>query len=212
MVRTRSGTRVAVASVLLAAAGLAVSACSTSSTKKSAANTGSETQNRPAAAVAGASNPRPLNAPKVRRGALREFRTPQQQGLFYTADDAEAKSVQRLYHFVPSGQFGYLDAMPARHTTPLYRLKLSGQAAYLLTPSPDERDRLVAHGQFQYEGTEGFIGTTAGRGMIKLWRLSYWRPGAPGHYWKVATASQMKQLAKQGWHVDGVLGYVWSSS
>lgn len=140
------------------------------------------------------------------RAKLYEFTTHYRQGYFYTASRKEADRAKRIHKFVPTKRnLGYVSTKRFKGALTLYRLRYKARVAYLVTLSVKERDSLVASGRFRYEGIVGYTSKTKGAGKFPLWRVS-----KAGHGWRAVNTTQANALRKQGWHLDGPLGYVWT--
>jgi hypothetical protein len=43
------------------------------------------------------------------------------------------------------------------------------------------------------------------------WMFQVWRLGkGPAPYWRLATTAEEKALVKKGWHLDGLVGFVFA--
>lgn len=153
-----------------------------------------------APARAGAQNPDPR--------PLIELIPPDGQGRLYTMSESEAGAAvrDRGYSRVqPPVAWMWTQAVPG--SWPVFRLQWKVHpSSYLLTAGADERDRLVASGNFKYEGVVGYAGVlTAAQppGTTRLWRYS--KDGV----WRVVTDAGRAQLLKEGYKEDGRLGYAY---
>lgn len=217
---TMTPRRVIAVAAMVAAAAVGTSACGTASAQARAAHLdawGTGTASHGSAAAVSASRDaghavaavRQASAAAVGRGLLREFLTVHNQGYFYTAYTPEAQAAVRKYHFRPTGAtFGYVDGSHVKGTIPLYRLHVVGRQAYIVTPDVREKNSLLASHKFTLDGVLGFIATKHAAGTFAIWRLGK----GPQPYWRLATTAQEKVLVRQGWHLDGLVGYVWAKS
>jgi hypothetical protein len=186
-----------ISTVAVAAAAIAVSACSA----RPAASVSDMAAVRSAVSTIGTDSP----AAGVRRGLLREFLTVHGRGYFYTAYGPEARSAVKKFHFKATGRtFGYVDAARQKRTVPLYRLHLVGRQSYLVTADKQEKNSLLASGKFTLDGVLGYIPLKAAAGRFPVWRLDH----GPRPYWRLATTVQERRLRRHGWHLDGLIGFM----
>ncbi|GAA5083557.1 hypothetical protein HNP84_007743 [Thermocatellispora tengchongensis] len=127
-------------------------------------------------------------------------------GFFYTASATERESAITKHGFRPTQTpLYYVSTSAGPGLKPLYRLRSTARASYLVTGSTDERDRLVASGRFRYEGVLAYAPASAGAagGGVEIFRLSNqgkWRLAIESHKDKI--------LANEpGWRLDGPLYY-----
>jgi hypothetical protein len=140
----------------------------------------------------------------VWKSRLYEFRTPGNKGWFYTANMTEYNRAKGA-GFAPTGRYtGYVANRVVAGSVPVYRARLKARSAYLLTLSLTELRRLVASGQWVYEGVVGRTSKYAGSNKFKLYRLS-----KAGQGWRTADLALARSLQAAGWHLDGSLGYIW---
>jgi hypothetical protein len=153
----------------------------------------------------------PAGAP-AQAGDLRpliELIAPSGQGRLYTLNEREAESAVRDFGFNRLRDpvaWMWPQQMPG--TVPVFRLRWTQRSSYLLSGSTEERDRLVARGDFVYEGIVGYAATLAAApppGTTALWRYS--KDGV----WRVVLEADGPQLALQGYKADGRFGYVYAS-
>ncbi|MEU4396550.1 hypothetical protein [Kribbella sp. NPDC023855] len=139
------------------------------------------------------------------RTQLIEMRTAGSAGYFYTANQAEFLRAQRL-GFKFTGQVpGYVANTALRGTVPLYRLRSTSRASYLLTLSATERNNLSASGKWRYEGVVGRVPMAPASDRVKIYRVS-----KAGVGWRVVRAASVRSHVAAGWRVDGPLGFVWT--
>ncbi|MGW6198406.1 hypothetical protein ACWF0M_19830 [Kribbella sp. NPDC055110] len=139
------------------------------------------------------------------RTQLIEMRTSGSKGYFYTSNQAEYLSAQKL-GFTFTGQVpGYVANTAVRGTVPVYRLRLKSGGSYLLSISTAERNKLASSGQWVYEGVVGRIPLAAAADRTKIYRVS-----KNGIGWRVLRTTQAAAYVKAGWHMDGFMGYVWT--
>lgn len=190
-----------ISTVVAVAAVIAASACSA----RPAASVSDTAAVRNAVSTTAADS----SAGRVRRGLLREFLTVNDRGYFYTAYLPEARSAVKRFHFKATGRtFGYVDAAQQRGTVPLYRLHLVGRQSYLVTADKQEKNSLLASGNFTLDGVLGYIPLKAAAGRIPVWRLDH----GPRPFWRLATTLQMRRLRRHGWHLDGLIGFMFRKS
>jgi hypothetical protein len=184
--------------VAVAAAGLTLAGCGSSS-QQSAATSAAGRPDRPAQAAA------PARAAAIPRVKLHEFRTSADKGFFYTLSSSEAKSAESRYKFTRlAGNLGYLSSKPFKNSITLYRLRYKPFSSYLVTASTSERDKLANSQQFVYEGILGYSAkSTTG---TRLWRV------ANNCQWRIVPYSAVAGLVAKGWHSDGGLGYAWKTA
>jgi hypothetical protein len=139
------------------------------------------------------------------RTQLIELRSPGSAGWFYTANQAEyLRSKQLGFKF--TGQVpGYVANKAIRGTVPMYRLKSTSRASYLLTLSATERNQLSASGKWRYEGVVGRVPVAAAPDRVRIFRVS-----KSGLGWRVVRAAAVQSHVTAGWRLDGSLGYVWT--
>lgn len=143
----------------------------------------------------------------VKRGLLREFLTVRNQGYFYTAYGPEARAAVRKFHFHATHRtFGYVDAARQKGTVPLFRLHLTGRQSYLVTADVHEKNQLLRSGKFTLDGTLGYITVKSAPGRIPVWRVD----DGPKPLWRLATTAEMHRLRHHGWHLDGLVGFMFS--
>ncbi|MGI5271622.1 glycoside hydrolase family 99-like domain-containing protein [Nonomuraea sp. CA-218870] len=131
---------------------------------------------------------------------MMELLAPGGKGRLYTLSVSEANTAVHQHGFVRDpGQIGYWRTSAFTGSQPVFRLRTG--SAYLLTPSAEERDSLVAGGRFVHEGIAGHLSKQQAPGTRRLMRFS--RSGE----WRVAFEDRTRELAAQGYHVDGPLGW-----
>lgn len=126
-------------------------------------------------------------------------------GYFYTASESEKNNAVTkngwkvtqtpLYHLSPAQFDG---------GKPLYRLRWSKKASYLVTASVAERDKLVTSGQFRYEGVLGYApGSPEAGGDVRVFRLSN------NGRWRLAVEAHKNSIMinEPGWELNGPLLY-----
>ncbi|MGI5126084.1 hypothetical protein ACQEVB_04640 [Pseudonocardia sp. CA-107938] len=184
MTRTRS-TFVAGLLVVVAAGGLATALPATASAA-------------PTLAVA--------DAAQQATAPLREFRTSDNSGTFYTLNAAEADRAGSQFGFRPTDEARgitlYAAAAPGRVEAHRLRLK-TGKVSYLVSTSPTEIRSLTTGDKaaFVDEGVLGYVDARAGAGQMVLHRYS------KNSEWRVARADRA-DLLKAGFADDGPLGAV----
>ncbi|GAA2624686.1 hypothetical protein SMC26_18350 [Actinomadura fulvescens] len=137
------------------------------------------------------------------RAKIYEFVTRSKQGYFYTTNRKEAERAKNKYKFIPTNRnLGYVSTKRFKGALTMYRLRYKARSAYLVTLSAKERDQLVRSKRFVYEGVLGYTAKTKGAGKFRLWRVSKTS-------WRAVNTVQAKALMKQGWKLNGPLGYVW---
>ncbi|MFG1997977.1 hypothetical protein ACGFNU_02380 [Spirillospora sp. NPDC048911] len=140
------------------------------------------------------------------RAKIYEFTTKKKQGYFYTTNRNEAEQAKKKYKFTPTNRnLGYVSTKRFKGALTLYRLRYKTRSAYLVTLSAKERDKLVASKRFVYEGVLGYTSKGKGAGKFQIWRVSK-------NGWRAVNTAQAKALMKQGWKLDGPLGYVWKKA
>jgi hypothetical protein len=151
----------------------------------------------------------PAHAQTPEPRPLIELIAPEGQGRLYTLSEREAESAVRDFGFNRlHDPVAWMWSQQMPGTLPVFRLRWKQRISYLLSSSTDERDRLVAGGDFVYEGIVGYVATLAAPpppGTTALWRYS--KDGV----WRVVLEADGPQLALQGYKADGRFGYVYPS-
>ncbi|MEV0385400.1 hypothetical protein [Nonomuraea sp. NPDC050643] len=124
-------------------------------------------------------------------------------GFFYTASESEKQNAISKHGWsTTQTPLYYLSSAPFAGGKPLYRLRWSKKASYLVTASVAERDRLAGSGDFRYEGVLGYAPGSAGAGgEVKVFRLSN------NNKWRLAIESHTEKILanEPGWKLDGPL-------
>jgi len=124
--------------------------------------------------------------------------------LFWTLSNREAENAVANHGMTEQHtRLGYLRRQSFDGSQPIFRLRYPAGAAYLLTASAEERDALVASGDWVYEGVIGYAWAKQAEGTEVLWRMS--RNGA----WSVVPDERRAEYEAAGWRLDGPLGYVY---
>jgi hypothetical protein len=150
--------------------------------------------------IAVADNAQQASAP------LREFRTSDNRGTFYTLNADEAQRAQSDFGFRPTDEARgitlYTSGGAGRAEAHRLRLK-NGPVSYLVSTGPAEIRTLSTgpNAAFVDEGVLGYVGAGAGAGQMVLHRYS------KNSEWRVARAARTDLLAA-GFHDDGPLGAV----
>ncbi|HEX4815584.1 MAG TPA: hypothetical protein VFV66_22805 [Nonomuraea sp.] len=133
------------------------------------------------------------------RVKLYEFVT-KDGGFFYTANEAEKQRALSYGWKITQTPMHYLASAPFPGSKPLYRLRWLKKASYIISTTTSERDRLVASGQFRYEGRLGHApASSAAGGDVRIWRLSALNK------WRLATTAHKDHILanEPGWRLDG---------
>lgn len=69
-----------------------------------------------------------------------------------------------------------------------------------------EKKSLLKSGKFTLDGVLGYIARRSGPGRIPIWRLD----NGPHPLWRLATTAQERRLRRHGWHLDGLIGFMFS--
>jgi len=79
---------------------------------------------------------------------------------------------------------------------------------YFYTAYPPEARSVVRKFHFHATGrTFGYVDALrSGPGRIPMWRLD----NGPHPLWRVATTAQERRLRRHGWHLDGLIGFMFS--
>lgn len=139
----------------------------------------------------------------VHRVKVYEFVT-KDGGYFYTANEAEKRTALSYGWRITQTPMYYIANAPFPGGKPLYRLRWLKKASYIISTTEAERDRLVASGQYRYEGRLGYApATRAAGGDVQIWRLSHlnkWRLAIDAHKDKIL-------VNEPAWHLDGRVFY-----
>jgi hypothetical protein len=128
-------------------------------------------------------------------------------GYFYTLNASEEWSAESSFGFtLQAADRGYLRAMPFPDSKPVYRFRAKDRPSYILVADPQERDTLVASGQFTLEGVLGYEAATQHPGTVALHRFH-----SPKGEWRVALAPDDAAVEAQGFSLEGTLGWAWPS-
>ncbi|TDD22032.1 hypothetical protein [Nonomuraea diastatica] len=126
-------------------------------------------------------------------------------GFFYTSSASERDAAVGKHGWkVTRTPLYYLSRAPFRGGKPLYRLRWTKKASYIVTASVAERERLVTSGRFRYDGVLGYAPASAGAGgEVKVFRLT------GENRWRLAIASHTRKILanEPGWKLDGPLLY-----
>ncbi|MDA0634027.1 hypothetical protein OUY22_11415 [Nonomuraea sp. MCN248] len=130
-------------------------------------------------------------------------------GYFYTASESEKQSAVTKHGWtLTQTPLHFISPAPFRGGKPLYRLRWSKKASYLVTASLSERDTLVKSGDFTYEGVLGYApGSAAAGGEVKVYRLSN------NGRWRLAIEAHKNSILvnEPGWELNGPLLYQFRS-
>ncbi|WP_433434847.1 hypothetical protein [Nonomuraea sp. CA-141351] len=129
-------------------------------------------------------------------------------GFFYTANEAEKQTALSYGWRITQTPMYYIANAPFPGGKPLYRLRWLKKASYIVSTTEAERDRLVASGQFRYDGNLGYApANREAGGDVHVWRLSQMNK------WRLAIeAHKDKILANEpGWRFDGPAFYQFTS-
>ncbi|WP_143043602.1 hypothetical protein [Nonomuraea jiangxiensis] len=129
-------------------------------------------------------------------------------GFFYTANEAEKNNAVTKFGWkTTQTPLYYISKAPFAGGKPLYRLRWNLKESYLVTASVAERVKLVASGDFKYEGIMGYAPATPGAGGdVKMYRLSN------NNKWRLAIEDHMKSIVanEPGWKLDGPILFEFS--
>ena len=155
-----------------------------------------------AAASASATTEQPATSVAAQRVKVYELVTTD-GGFFYTASESEKQSAIAKHGWsTTQTPLYYLSSAPFTGGKPLFRLRWSKRASYLVTASVAEREKLVSSGDFRYEGILGYAPGSAGAGgSVKVNRLSN------DNKWRLAIESHTQKILanEPGWKLDGPL-------
>jgi hypothetical protein len=140
--------------------------------------------------------------PTQQRVKLWELTTGDAGGYFYTASENEKNSAVEKFKFKVTGaNLGYLAPSQVAGTAPLFRLRntKTKYPSYLVAGGTDERDRLVASGDFVLEGVLGYASTsTCGGAAETLWRVT------KNNVWRIVWTPTMIDIVNTPeWRLDG---------
>ncbi|MCK2218147.1 hypothetical protein MF672_030805 [Actinomadura sp. ATCC 31491] len=94
-------------------------------------------------------------------------------GFFCTAGETEQAAIGHHGWSTTQTPLYYLSAAPFPGGKPLFRLRRPKKQSSIVTASVAERERLVASGDFRYDGILGYAPGSAGAGGdVKVFRLS----------------------------------------
>lgn len=126
-------------------------------------------------------------------------------GYFYTASESEKDlAITSRGWTVTKTPLYYLSPVPFAGGKPLYRLRWSKKASYIVTASITERDKLVDSGAFRNDGVLGYApGSTDAGGDVKVFRLS------SNGRWRLAVEAHKNNILinEPGWELNGSLLY-----
>ena len=124
--------------------------------------------------------------------------------LFWTLSNREAENAVANHGMAwQHTRLGYLRRQSFPGSQPIFRLRYPAGTAYLLTASVEERDALVASGDWVYEGVTGYAWAEQVEGTEVLWRMSR------NATWRVVPDDRRAEYEAAGWQLDGPLGYVY---
>ncbi|WP_143590763.1 hypothetical protein [Thermoactinospora rubra] len=121
-------------------------------------------------------------------------------GYFYTANETEKQRALSYGWRLTQTPMYYISSAPFPGGKPLYRLRWLKKASYIVSTQESERDKLVASGQFRYEGRLGYApASREAGGDVQIWRLS------SNSRWRLATEAHKDSILvkEPGWHLDG---------
>ncbi|TDB95502.1 hypothetical protein E1267_41825 [Nonomuraea longispora] len=126
-------------------------------------------------------------------------------GFFYTASASERNTaVSRHGWKVTRTPLYYISRKPFPGGKPIYRLRWTKKASYIVTASPAERERLTGTGRFRDDGVMGYAPASASAGGdVEVFRLT------GKNRWRLAIASHTRKILanEPGWKLDGQLLY-----
>ncbi|MFG1947373.1 hypothetical protein [Nonomuraea sp. NPDC048826] len=143
-------------------------------------------------------------APRVK---VQEFVT-KDGGFFYTANEQEKQTALRYGWRTTKTPLYYLSGTPFTGGKPLYRLRWKKKTSYIVSTTVAERDRLIATGDFRYDGILGYAPESrAAGGDVRAWRLS------SNGRWRLAIDEHKERIVadEPGWKVDGWVFYQFTS-
>lgn len=126
-------------------------------------------------------------------------------GYFYTASESEKdNAITRHGWTITQTPLYYVSRVPFTGGKPLFRLRWSKKASYIVTASTTERDNLVDSGNFRYDGVLGYApGSTDAGGDVRVFRLS-----SDGRWRLAVEAHKDSILVKEpSWKLNGSLLY-----
>ncbi|MEO3790854.1 hypothetical protein ABGB14_11600 [Nonomuraea sp. B10E15] len=157
------------------------------------------------ASTAGSESTSSTAAPRVK---VYEFVT-KTGGFFYTANEREKRTALQYGWRLTKTPMYYIASTPFAGSKPLYRLRWKKTTSYIVSTTETERDRLVATGNYHYDGTLGYApANRKAGGEVKVWRLS------SNSRWRLAIDEHKESiLAKEpGWELDGWVFYQFKSA
>ncbi|MGI5271617.1 hypothetical protein ACQEUU_20850 [Nonomuraea sp. CA-218870] len=161
-----------------------------------------------AGVTAGAAGEATATAAVERRVKVYELLT-KDGGYFYTASESEKRNAVTKHGWtLTQTPLYFISPAPFSGGKPLYRLRWSKKASYIVTASPRERDALVKSGGFIDEGVLGYApGTAAAGGEVKVYRLSN------NGRWRLAVEAHKNSILvnEPGWELNGPLLYQFRS-
>ncbi|MBF8194533.1 hypothetical protein ITP53_54555 [Nonomuraea sp. K274] len=144
----------------------------------------------------------PASAAAGQRVKVQEMVT-KDGGFFYTTNEAEKRDAITKHGWsTTQTPLYYVSKTPFAGGKPLFRLRWSKKASYLVTASAAERQKLVSSGAFTYEGVLGYApATSRAGGDVKVFRL------ANNNKWRLAIESHTEKIlaGEPGWRLDGPL-------
>ncbi|TDD07535.1 hypothetical protein [Nonomuraea diastatica] len=156
------------------------------------------------ASAAGSKSASSATAPRVK---VYEFVT-KEGGFFYTASEREKQTALQYGWRITKTPMYYIASTPFAGSKPLYRLRWQKKNSYIISTTEAERDRLIATGNYHYDGKLGYApASQAAGGDVRVWRLS------SNSRWRLAIEEHKNSiLAKEpGWKLDGWVFYQFTS-
>ncbi|KAF9459768.1 hypothetical protein BDZ94DRAFT_1224323 [Collybia nuda] len=127
---------------------------------------------------------------------------------FYTTNASEIQQLTDFYGYESEGtSTGFIFLTEQPDTVPLFRLYSLGAADHMYTTSTQVRDHAVKRLGYFVEGILGFVYTEDGPGRLPFFGLH--NPNRIDHYY-TTSADQRDDAAKNGWNVEGGVGYLLS--
>ena len=124
----------------------------------------------------------------------------------FTTSYSDLKNATTSEGFRDIGVAGYLARKQTQGTVPLFHLFKQSTTDHFYTADPNDRARLISSAGYADQGIVGYIANSGQPGTLPLYRLGDPRTGQ--HFF-TASATDRQQLVQQGWHDEGVAGYIW---
>lgn len=126
---------------------------------------------------------------------------------FYTTNSSEIQQLLDYYGFTTEEKTstGHIFLTEQPETVPLFRLYSLGAADHMYTTSKSVLDHVVKRLGYTVEGILGFVYTEDGPDRAPFFSLH--NPDINDHYY-TTSADQRDDAAKNGWAIQGGVGYL----